>query len=211
MVRYKDARARLRGPLAVAPAFSILLDPGEQVVPPRMVRSRCEGGCIEQSGFEDAPNTHWAGDPEKDEGALRVEVPETWRVDPAQKQLEFHQRGERQSADFTVHPGNRTEDESRSASLKSGHSKYDEGYSVVTREDLARLLLSARRTARQRRGREGSEDIKVGYVMAQAMRSDVLQQIGMNVTLIPARSCLGNLSRYQTIVLEFAHTTRKRM
>jgi len=57
------------------------------------------------------------------------------------------------------------------------------------------------------------KDLKVGYVMGAGDEiPTVLQQIGMNVTLIPAEKLASeDLSRYQTIVLEFAHTTRKRI
>ncbi len=216
MVRYKDASGAIaERPLAVAPAFSILLDPGEQVVPTEDgPQSMVKVDVSSNLDSKTLQTTHWAGDPEKDEGALRVEVPETWRVDPAQKQLEFHQRGERQSADFTVHPGNRTEGRKQiRASLKSGHSNYDEGYSVVTREDLGTFYYY--QPAVQHVSVvdvKVPKDLKVGYVMGAGDEiPTVLQQIGMNVTLIPAEKLASeDLSRYQTIVLGIrAYDTQK--
>ena len=35
------------------------------------------------------PKSHWAGDPERDEGVLRVEVPEGSRVEPTERQVEI--------------------------------------------------------------------------------------------------------------------------
>ena len=207
MVRYKDASGAIaERPLAVAPAFSVLLDPSEQVIPTEDgPQSTVKVDVSSNLDSKTLPETHWAGDPEKDEGALRAAVPEGWRVEPAEKRLEFHDRGERQSADFTVHPGNRTEGRKEiRASLKSAHRNYEEGYSVVTREDLGTFYYY--QPAAQRVSVVDvkiPKDLKVGYVMGAGDEiPTVLQQIGMDVTLIPAEK-LGSedLSRHQTIVL----------
>jgi LmbE family N-acetylglucosaminyl deacetylase len=216
MVRYKDASGAIaERPLAVAPAFSVMLDPGEQVIPTEDgPQSRVK---VDVSGNLDSKilqATHWAGDPEKNEGVLRVEVPDSWRVEPGQRELAFHERGERQSVDFKVLPGNRTEGRKEiRASLKSGHRNYDEGYSVVTREDLGTFYYY--QPAMQRVSIvdvKVPKDLKVGYVMGAGDDiPTVLQQIGMDVTLIPAEK-LGSedLRRYQTIVLGIrAYDTQK--
>jgi LmbE family N-acetylglucosaminyl deacetylase len=216
MVRYKDASGAIaERPLAVAPAFSVMLNPGEQVIPtedgpqPRVkvdVSSNLESRTLQAK--------HWAGDPEKDEGVLRVAVPESWRVEPAQRELAFQERGEKQSVDFKVLPGNRTEGRKEiRAALKSGHRNYDEGYSVVTREDLGTFYYY--QPAVQRVSIvdvKVPKDLKVGYIMGAGDEiPTVLQQIGMDVTLIPAEK-LGSedLNRYQTIVLGIrAYDTQK--
>lgn len=216
MVRYKDASGAIaERPLAVAPAFSVMLDPGEQVIPtedgpPSAVKVDVSSNLDSRTLQE----THWAGDPEKDEGALRVAVPESWHAEPAERQLQFHERGERQSVDFKVLPGNRTEGRKEiRASLKSGHRNYDEGYSVVTREDLGTFYYY--QPAMQRVSIvdvKVPKDLKVGYVMGAGDDiPPVLQQIGMDVTLIPAEKLRSeDLSRYQTIVLGIrAYDTQK--
>ena len=216
MVKYKDASGAIaERPLAVAPAFSVMLDPGEQVIPtedgPQSTVKVDVSSNLDSTTLQE---THWAGDPEKDEGALRVEVPETWRVEPAEKQLEFHKRGERQSVDFKVLPGNRSEERKEiRATLKSGHRSYEEGYSVVTREDLGTFYYY--QPAVQHVSVvdvKVPKDLKVGYIMGAGDEiPTVLQQIGMEVTLIPAEK-LGSedLSRYQTIVLGIrAYDTQK--
>jgi hypothetical protein len=145
---------------------------------------------------------------------LRVAVPEGWRVEPAEKRLELHERGERQSADFRVHPGSRTEGrkEIRTA-LKSGHRSYEEGYSVVTREDLGTFYYY--QPAAQRVSvvdLKVPKDLKVGYIMGAGDEiPTVLQQIGMDVTLIPAEKLASeDFIRYQTIVLGIrAYDTQK--
>jgi LmbE family N-acetylglucosaminyl deacetylase len=216
MVRYKDASGAIaERPLAVAPAFSVMLDPAEQLIPTEDgPQSRVK---VDVSGNLDAKTlqeTHWAGDPEKDEGALRVEVPESWRAEPAERQLEFHERGERQSVDFKVLPGNRTEGRKEiRASLRSGHRNYDEGYSVVTREDLGTFYYY--QPAMQRVSIVAvkvPKDLKVGYIMGAGDEiPTVLQQIGMDVTLIPAEKLSSeDLGRYQTVALGIrAYDTQK--
>jgi LmbE family N-acetylglucosaminyl deacetylase len=216
MVRYKDASGAIaERPLAVAPAFSVMLDPGEQVIPTEDgPQSTVKVDVSSNLDSKTLQETHWAGDPEKDEGALRVEVPEGWSVEPAERQLEFHDRGARQSIEFKVHPGNRTEGRKEiRAALKSGHRNYDEGYSVVTREDLGTFYYY--QPAVQRISIvdvKVPKDLKVGYVMGAGDEIPaVLQQIGMDVTLIPAEK-LGSedLSRYQTIALGIrAYDTQK--
>ncbi|MGB9074869.1 MAG: PIG-L family deacetylase [Terriglobales bacterium] len=216
MVRYKDsAGAVSERPLAVAPAFSVLLEPGEQVIPmedgpPSSVKVAVSSN-LESKTLQE---THWAGDPEKDEGTLRVGVPEGWRARPAERPLEFHERGERQSVDFEVHPGNRTEGRKEiRTTVKSGHRKYEEGYSVVTRDDLGTFYYY--QPAVQRVSIvdvKVPKDLKVGYVMGAGDDiPTVLQQIGMDVTLIPAEKLAAeDLSRYQTIVLGIrAYDTQK--
>ena len=216
MVRYKDASGEIaERPLAVAPAFSVMLDPGEQVVPsedgPTPVVKAAVSSNLDSKTMQ---NTYWAGDPEKDEGSLRIGVPENWRVEPEEKQLQFRERGERQSADFTVHPGSRTEERKTiRASLKSGHRTYTEGYTVVTREDLGTFYYY--QPAVQHVSIvdvKVPKDLKVGYIMGAGDDiPTVLEQIGMNVTMIPAdKLATEDLSKYQTIVLGIrAYDTQK--
>src|SRR5260370_28322998 len=135
MVRYKDASGAIaERPLAVAPAFSVMLDTGEQVIPTEDgPQSRVKVNVSSNLDSKTLPETHWAGDPEKNGGVLQVAVPETWRVEPAERQLEFHDHGEKQSVDFKVIPGNRTEGRKDiRASLKNGHHNSRQGDTVVS-------------------------------------------------------------------------------
>jgi hypothetical protein len=135
-------------------------------------------------------------------------------VQPAERPLEFHQRGEHQSVDFKVHPGSRAEGRKEiRAALKSSNQNYDEGYSVVTREDLGTFYYY--QPAIQHVSVVDvklPKDLKVGYIMGAGDEiPTVLQQIGMDVTLIPPDK-LGSedLKRYQTIVLGIrAYDTQK--
>ncbi len=216
MVRYKNSASAVEErPLAVAPAFSVLLDPSEQVIPIEDgPQSKVKVDVSSNLESKTLQETHGAGDPEKDEGALRVAVPDGWRVEPAEKQLQFHKRGERQSAGFKVLSGNRTEGRTGiRASFKSGHRSYVEGYSVVTREDLGTFYYY--QPAAQRVSIvdvKVPKDVKVGYIMGAGDEiPTVLQQIGMDVTLIPAEKLSSeDLGRYRTIVLGIrAYDTQK--
>jgi LmbE family N-acetylglucosaminyl deacetylase len=216
MVRYKDASGAIaQRPLAVAPAFSVLLDPSEQVIPtedaPRSTVKVDVASNLDSKKAREVPGT---GDAETDEGVLRVAGPDSWRVEPAGKQLAFHERGERLSADFIVHPGNRTEGRKDiRASLKSGQTSYEDGYSVVTREDLGTFYYyqpAAQRVSIVQV--KVQRDLRVGYIMGAGDGiPTVLQQIGVNVTVIPAEKVGSeDLSRYQTIVLGIrAYDTQK--
>jgi hypothetical protein len=215
MVKYRDASGAIaERPLAVAPAFSVMLDPGEQVIPTEDgPQSRVKVDVSSNLNSKALPAAHGAGDPEE-QGVLRVEVPDSWRVEPGQRDIAFHERGERQSEDFKVLPGNRTEGRQEiQASLKSGHRNYDEGFSVVTREDLGTFYYY--QPAVQRVSVvdvKVPKDMKVGYVMGAGDEiPTVLQQIGMDVTMIPAEKLSSeDLSRYPTIVLGIrAYDTQK--
>jgi len=216
MVRYKDASGAIaERPLAVAPAFSVMLDTGEQVIPTEDgPQSRVKVNVSSNLDSKTLSETHWAGDPEKNGGVLQVAVPETWRVEPAERELEFHDHGEKQSLDFKVIPGNRTEGRKDiRASLKNGHHNYGEGYTVVTREDLGTFYYY--QPAVQRVSIVDVQiprDLKIGYIMGAGDNiPTVLEQIGMNVTMIPADKLASeDLSKYQTIVLGIrAYDTQK--
>jgi LmbE family N-acetylglucosaminyl deacetylase len=218
MVRYKNASGAIsERPLAVAPAFSVLLDPGEQVI-------RTEDGpqsTVQVDAFSNLDSkslraTHGEGGPEQNGGTLQITAPEGWGVEPAEKQLEFHERGKRQSADFAVHPGSRTEGRKQiRASLKSGHLDYREGYSVVTRDDLGTFYYY--QPALQRVSIvdvKVAKDLKLAYVMGAGDDiPTVLRDIGIDVTLIPPEKLDSeDLSRYQTIVLGIrAYDTQKEL
>ena len=206
MVRYKDsAGAVSERPLAVAPAFSVILDPAEQVI-------ATEDGPqpnVKVDAFTNLEAKKAAAkgnkDGEADGGMLRVDVPESWRAEPKEQQLDFDARGEKRSVDFKVIPGIRTEGRKEIlASLKDGSASYKEGYSVVTRDDLGTFYYY--QPAIQHVSVidvKVPKDFKVGYIMGAGDEiPTVLQQIGMNVTLLPAEKLSQeDLSGYHAIVL----------
>jgi hypothetical protein len=128
--------------------------------------------------------------------------------------VEFHRRGERQDFHFKVFPASLKEGRAEvRAVLESGGVKYTEGYSVVTREDLDTFYYY--QPAIQHVSIvevKIPKDLKVGYIMGAGDDiPTVLQQIGMDVTTIPAEKIASeDLSRYGTIVLGIrAYDTEK--
>ena len=97
--------------------------------------------------------------------------------------------------------------------LEAGGKNYQRGIQLVTREDLGTFYYY--QPAAQRVSIvdvKVPKDLKVGYIMGAGDDiPTVLQQIGMDVTMIPAEKlATEDLSRYRTIVLGIrAYDTQK--
>jgi len=151
-------------------------------------------------------------EPAKDD--LHLVVPREWHVDPASAPIAFQQRGENRDFSFQVVPQGLHEGHaSIRADLEVGGLKYGEGYTLVTREDLGAAYYY--QPALQHVSIvdvKVPKHLKVGYIMGAGDEiPTVLQQIGMDVTLIPGEKLASeDLSRYQTIVLGIrAYDTQK--
>jgi LmbE family N-acetylglucosaminyl deacetylase len=179
--------------LAVAPPFSVMLEPGEQVIP-------VENGAASNVKVQVGSNLD--GTPQ---GKLHLEAPEGWRVEPPELAVGLHHRGETKDYQFKVFPASLKEGRAQiRAVLDAGGTKYSEGYSLVTREDLGSFYYY--QPAVQRVSIvdvKVPKGLKVGYIMGAGDGIPaVLQQVGINVMLIPAdRLGSEDFSQYQTIVL----------
>jgi LmbE family N-acetylglucosaminyl deacetylase len=193
---------RKRRELAITPPFSVALEPGEQVLPVTDGKETVVKVGV-SSDVTGAPT-----------GALQLQLPDGWRAEPDNLKVNLLKRGDRQNFEFKVFPANLKEgrDDIR-AVLDAGGKKYTEGYTVVTREDLGSFYYF--QPAIQHVSIvdvKVPKDLKVGYIMGAGDDiPTVLQQIGMNVTLIPAgKLATENLSQYTTIVLGVrAYDTQK--
>jgi LmbE family N-acetylglucosaminyl deacetylase len=203
MVKYKDpAAGELERALAVAPPFSIMLEPGQQVVP-------TVGNGAREVSVAVSTNLSQPSD-----GSLHLEVPRGWRVEPASARLEFHGRGDKREVNFQVfHDAIQEGTAEIRAVFESGGQNYSEGYSVVTREDLDSFYYY--QPAVQHLSMvevKIPKSLKVGYIMGAGDDiPTVLKQLGMNVTLVPAER-LGSedLAQYGTLVLGIrANDTQK--
>jgi len=188
--------------LAVAPAFSVMLEPGTQTIP-----VAGDTGCNVTVGVSYNLSTLAKGN-------LRLEVPPNWRVEPSQLAVEFHQRGEKQDFHFRMFPASLKEGRAEvRAVLEAGGKKYSEGYTLVTREDLDSFYYYQPATQRVSIvDVKVPKDLKVGYIMGAGDDiPTVPRQIGMDVKLIPAEKLAGeDLGRYGTIVLGIrAYDTQK--
>jgi hypothetical protein len=147
-------------------------------------------------------------------GVLRLELPQGWRSEPAQLDVKFTKRGDKQDFHFKVFPAGLQEgrDQVR-ATLDAEGKKFSEGYTLVTREDLGSFYYY--QPALQRVSIvdvQVPHDLKIGYIMGAGDDiPTVLQQLGMNVTLIsPEQLASEDLSGYGTIVLGIrAYDTQK--
>ena len=203
MLRYKDSAGLVsERPLAVVPQFSVALEPSEQVVP-------ISDG--KELTVRVGATSSVAGAPD---GTLRLELPAGWKSDPQELPVHLADRGDKKDFEFKLSPGSLKEGRTEvRAVLEAGGKKYAEGYTLVTREDIGAAYYY--QPAVQHVSIvdvKVPKDLKVGYVMGAGDEiPTVLQQIGMDVTLIPAEK-LGSedLSRYQTIVLGIrAYDTQK--
>jgi len=193
---------RVQRELAFAPEFSVALEPGTQVIPEE------DGG---STTVKVGVSCNLTGAPA---GTLRLEVPQGWSAEPQQAEVNVRERGEKQDFSFTVHPASLKEGRAQiRAVLEAGGKRYDEGYALVTREDLGSFYYY--QPARQRVSIVNvntPKDLKVGYIMgAGDTIPTVLQQVGMDVTMIDPEKLAGeDLSRFGTIVLGIrAYDTQK--
>ena len=189
-------------PLAIVPAFSVMLEPGTQVI---STHNGSNSTVMVGVSSNLSRATH---------GMLRLELPAGWRSEPAESPAEFTRRGEKREFQFKVFPAGLQEGRATlRAVLDSDGAKYDEGYTLVTREDLGSFYYY--QPARQRVSIVDvlvPHDLKVGYIMGAGDDiPTVLKQVGMNVTLIPAEKLDSeDLSNYGTIVLGIrAYDTQK--
>ncbi len=178
-------------PLAIGPEFSLGLTPSSDVIPTDLRGSRSvKGTARDQSRASHAQ--------------IELKVPEGWRAEPARESVEIP-KDESKDASFQVFPSELKESQTHiRAELTSGKKAYGEGYTVVARDDLGTFYYY--QPAVQRVSVvdvKVPKDLKVGYIMGAGDDiPTVLEQIGINVTMIPADKLASeDLSKYQTIVL----------
>ena len=200
MVRYRDASGVTERPLAVAPAFSVEVQPSGAVIPSALHRSIA----VKTSARDQRSSA---------EVQVALKIPTGWRSEPKQQQVQID-KDQPKEAVFGVFPSELKEGRAEiRAELKAGDRNYDEAYSVVTREDLGTFYYYQPATQRVSIvDVKVPQDLKLGYIMGAGDEiPTVLQQIGMNVTFIPSEKlATEDLSKYYTIVLGIrAYDTQK--
>jgi LmbE family N-acetylglucosaminyl deacetylase len=194
-------------PLAVVPAFSVALEPGTQVISTHNGASSMVAVGVTSNLDRE---TH---------GVLRLELPSGWRSEPEQFAVKFADRGEKQDFKFKVFPAGLQEGRATLRAVlqesvgQEKREKFSDGYTLVAREDLGSFYYY--QPAVQKVSIvdvKVPHDFKIGYIMGAGDDiPTVLQQIGMNVTLIaPDKLASEDLSAYGTIVLGIrAYDTQK--
>ena len=203
LVAFKDENgAKQERPLALVPAFSVELEPGEQVIP-------IANGSERSVKVGVSSNLTGASD-----GSLRLEAPTGWRVEPRQIPVSFRERGDKKDFEFKVVPGSLKEERAQiRAVLTAGGKTYSEGYTLVTREDLASAYYY--QPALQHVSIVDVKipvNLKVAYIPGAGDEiPTVLRQIGINLTMLPAEKLAGeDLADYGTVVLGIrAYDTQK--
>jgi LmbE family N-acetylglucosaminyl deacetylase len=194
VARFIDDKGEERTrPLAIVPAFSVMLEPGQQVIP------------TESDGEKHVKVAVSSNLSVAAKGILHLEVPAGWAVEPDKLSMEFHKRGEKQELLFKITPVSLKEGRAQiRAVFESGGVNYSEGYSLVTREDLDSFYYY--QPALQRISIvdvKVPKDLRVGYIMGAGDDiPTVLEQLGIKVTTISADKLASEeLSQYQTIIL----------
>jgi len=189
-------------PVAVVPAFSVALEPGTQVISTHNGASTSVTVGVTSNLSREV------------RGVLRLELPEGWRSEPAQSEVQFIRRGQKRDSEFKVFPAGLQEGRAKiRAVLEADGEKFSEGYSLVTREDLGSFYYY--QPAVQRVSIvdvQVPHALKIGYIMGAGDDiPTVLKQVGMDLTLIPAEKLSSEgLSGYGTIVLGIrAYDTQK--
>jgi len=188
--------------LEIAPAFSVELEPGEQVVPIANSSERTVGVGVTSNVSSAA------------KGRLRLEAPTGWTVQPREIPVELNQRGDKKHFEFKVVPGSLQEGHAQiRAVLMAGGKTYSEGYTLVSRDDLASAYYYQPALQRVSIAEvKIPKELKVAYIPGAGDEIPaVLQQIGISTAIIPAeRLANENLASYGTIVLGIrAYDTQK--
>jgi LmbE family N-acetylglucosaminyl deacetylase len=203
LVTFADEKGtEQKRPLALVPAFSVGLEPGEQVIPIANGHERT---------VKVGVSSNLTG---RAKGSLHLEAPTGWQIEPKEIPVELHQRGDKEHFEFKVVPGSLQEGHVQiRAMLTAGAKTYSEGYTLVTREDLASAYYY--QPAVQRVSIvdvKVPKNLKVAYIPGAGDEiPTVLQQIGIDATVLPAeRLASENLASYGTIVLGIrAYDTQK--
>jgi LmbE family N-acetylglucosaminyl deacetylase len=197
-----DAGRTDKTSLSVAPALSVSLEPNEQVLPVANEK---------EINVKVGVSSNLTGAPT---GNLRLTLPDGWKAEPRELPVSLAKRGDKQDFQFKVFPASLQEGRTEvRAVLDAGGKTYSDGYTLVTREDLGATYYYQPATQHVSVvDVKVPKDLKVGYIMGAGDEiPTVLEQIGVDVTLIPAEK-LGSedLSHYQTIVLGIrAYDTQK--
>lgn len=202
-VPYKgEGGEELEHAVAVAPAYSVMMDPGQQVIATGTKTARPVTVTISSNM------------PDPSKGTLRLEVPQGWSAEPAKMDVDLPERGGAKNYSFHVAALDTREGKAEvKAVLETRGGSFSEGYSVVTRDDLNAFYYyqpSAQRVSVV--DVKVPQALRVGYVMGAGDDiPSVLEQIGMNVTVLSAdKLATEDLKKYDTIVLGIrAYDTQK--
>lgn len=191
---YIDDHGRTRKlQLGVTPAYSVALEPNEQVIP-------TSDGKTTSAKLDVASNL--SGAPS---GQLRLEVPPGWQAEPQEQAVAPLKRADKQEFFFSVVPAKAVAGRSDLHAVLDARGKtYSQGYELITRDDIGSFYYY--RPAVQHVSIvdvKVPKDFKVAYIQGAGEDTpSVLQQVGMNLTVLPAEKLAAeDLSQFGSIVL----------
>jgi|KBSMisStandDraft_5_1062788.scaffolds.fasta_scaffold03380_7 LmbE family N-acetylglucosaminyl deacetylase len=179
--------------LGVTPAYSLALEPSEQVVP-------TSDGKTTTAKLSVGSNLAVV-----DPGQLRLEVPPGWQADPSRQPVDLLHRGDKQAFSFSVVPSKSVAGRSDlEAVLAAGGKSYSEGYELITRDDIGSFYYYW--PAVQHVSIvdvKVPSNLKVAYIQGAGEDTPVvLAQVGLNLTVLPAEKLAAeDLSQFGSIVL----------
>jgi hypothetical protein len=136
---------------------------------------------------------------------LHLDLPKGWTAEPQSHAITFQKPGESKEFHFKVKPSDLHESRHELKAVLDYEGKpYTLGYTVITRPDLDTFYYYQPATQRISTVDVKVADVlKVGYIMGAGDDiPTVLQQVGVNVSLIPPEKVASeDLTRYDTIVL----------
>jgi hypothetical protein len=179
-------------PLAVVPAASVMTEAAAQVIA-QSRREPVELAVTVRSNLDQLQG-----------GVLEVQTPAGWKVEPASQVVRLSGRNSERTYHFHLiqlgaNPGRYR----LRATLTFQGERYDQGFSVITREDLGAIYYYQPAAVEiSLVNVEIPSKLAVGYIMGAGDDiPNVLKQIGVNVKTIQADELAhGDLSRYGTIV-----------
>ena len=179
-------------PLAVVPAASVKIEPAAQVVP-QTRRAPVALAVTVRSNLEQLRG-----------GVLEIHAPEGWKVEPASQAVNLRGRNSDRTYHFQlIKLGAKPGRYRPRATLSFEGKRYDQGFSVITREDLGAIYhYQPAAVDISLVNVEIPSKLAVGYIMGAGDDiPNVLRQIGVNVKTITADELArGDLRRYRTIV-----------
>jgi LmbE family N-acetylglucosaminyl deacetylase len=181
-----------RREIAVVPPFAIELEHAAFVIP-SAANGRLE---VKAEVQKDVPGVAKA--------SAKLSSPAGWSVSPSQQSLDSSSAAKNELS-FSISPGKLKEgDYDIAAAIDYNGKQYDQGFSVVSREDIGTFYYY--QSATQRVSVVDTKlpaGLKVGYIMGAGDDIPaVLEHLGINVTLLKDDDIAhADLSRYGTIIL----------
>lgn len=197
----RDSTSENGPPLAIVPAFSVLIRPRAQVVPADSTSPIAVA--VEVTG-------HASGS-----GSVHLQAPQGWIVEPSSAPVRFDRSGQQYRIDFKLKPPGGSYRAGRlrvRAVLDAAGRQYSEGFIVVSGEDLGTFYYY--QPAVEQLSVVDVKlptGLKIGYIMGAGDEiPTVLQGLGLNVEMIsPEQLAAGDLQRFDTIILGIrAYDTR---